>query len=190
MTISEYLEKTKNLPPSPLLIRALSHLIDGKTALDLGVGGGKDTKYLLENGLMVTSLDKDPAVGEVLNSLPNQDHLTFVNTTFDNFDFDHYDLINAHFSLPFNPKSSFEAVWSRVKNSLNAGGVFVGQFFGPKDSWNTPNSEMNFHKEEGVRQLLDGLDILELTEEDRDATTTLGAPKHWHIFHIIAQKPA
>jgi hypothetical protein len=25
-------------------------------------------------------------------------------------------------------------------------------------------------------------------EEERDGTTAMGTPKHWHIFHIVARR--
>lgn len=190
MIVSQYLEKTKNLPPSPLLAKAIS-LVQGRfSALDLGSGGGKDTKFLLDQGFQVTAVDKDPQVTKILSGQHSHPKLTFENVTFDKFNFGKYDLINAHFSLPFNPRVSFSEVWRKTKESLNPGGVFVGQFFGPTDSWNTSSSDMNFHTRAQVRNLLIGLEIVQLSEENFDGTTTLGTPKHWHVFHVIARNKA
>lgn len=190
MIASQYLEKTRNLPPSPLLVKAVGLVQNHYSALDLGAGGGKDTKFLLDQGFQVTAVDKDPQVTKILSDLLSHPKLTFDNVTFDKFNFGKYDLINAHFSLPFNPKLSFEEVWSKTKEALNPGGVFVGQFFGPTDSWNTSSSDMNFHTHDQVRGLLAGLEIVQLSEENFDGTTTLGTPKHWHIFHVIARNKA
>ena len=33
-------------------------------------------------------------------------------------------------------------------------------------------------------------ELAHFEEEDHPGTTKLGEPKHWHIFHIIAKKPA
>jgi hypothetical protein len=71
---------------------------------------------------------------------------------------------------------------------VKIGGLFTGQLFGPNDSWNLPESGMNFHSRSDVERLLRGWTLLELTEEDCPGKTKLGEDKHWHIFHIIAQR--
>ena len=45
---------------------------------------------------------------------------------------------------------------------------------------------MNFHDRAAVDQLLEGLDVLDLIEEDRDGAM-VGGTKHWHVFHIVAR---
>ena len=97
--------------------------------------------------------------------------------------------VNAEFSLPFIRAENFAAVFARLLGSVRRGGLFTGQLFGPNDSWNTPESGMNFHSRTAVEALLAGFEILELEEEDHPGKTKLGDDKHWHIFHIIARKP-
>ena len=48
---------------------------------------------------------------------------------------------------------------------------------------------MRFIDVDGVRGLVDGLELLALDEEDRDGDSFLG-PKHWHVFDVIARQPA
>jgi len=74
-----------------------------------------------------------------------------------------------------------------VKHTLKPGGIFVGQFFGIHDEWNTPGRPMTFLTREQAEELLRGLKIIEFTEEDVDSHVADGTPKHWHVFHIIAQ---
>ena len=38
--------------------------------------------------------------------------------------------------------------------------------------------------------LLNPLDVDYFREEEDDSTTPRGKPKHWHVFHIVARKPA
>jgi hypothetical protein len=71
---------------------------------------------------------------------------------------------------------------------VNIGGLFTGQLFGPKDSWNVPESGMNFHTRTDVGRFLNGWTIIDLTEEDHPGKTKLGEDKHWHLFHIIARR--
>jgi hypothetical protein len=48
---------------------------------------------------------------------------------------------------------------------------------------------MTFLTSTQAREQLEGLEILEFTEEDQDGTTADGTPKHWHVYHIIARHP-
>jgi hypothetical protein len=36
--------------------------------------------------------------------------------------------------------------------------------------------------------LLTGLEVEMFREEEEDAVTPRGSPKHWHVFHIVARK--
>ena len=49
--------------------------------------------------------------------------------------------------------------------------------------------EMTFHTEEQARALVDGLQVLHWDEEDAPGTSFTG-PKHWHVFHVVARRPA
>ncbi len=110
-------------------------------------------------------------------------------TAFEDFDFPNntYDIASAMFALPFTEPAHFDEVFEKIKGSLKKGGIFCGQFFGVNDEW-SKNPKMTFHTEDQARKLLDGLEIISFKEVEEDSTTANGAPKHWHIFHIIAKK--
>jgi tellurite methyltransferase len=183
----DFYKITKDRPPWPLLVKAVSMLSRKEYALDLGCGAGRDTRFLLEQGFYVTAVDNDPHVIALLANFP-QDHLRAVQASFEAFEFEAYDLINAHFALPFTSEERFHEVFARVEHALNAGGIFVGQFFGVHDEWNTPGNQMTFLTREQAEAKLKGLKVLEFREEDVDSHVADGTPKHWHVFHIIAQK--
>jgi tellurite methyltransferase len=178
---------TKDHPAWPMLVKATSYVNHKGRALDLGSGAGRDTKYLLAQGFHVTAVDSSPHAIALLAQLPQQ-NLRLVQSSFQDFDFETYDLVNAQFALPFNPKDTFHEVFTHMKNAINPGGVFVGQFFGIHDEWNTPDNPMTFHTQEQVEALFTDMRILEFKEVDEDGQFADGTPKHWHVFHIIAQK--
>jgi SAM-dependent methyltransferase len=178
---------TKDRPPWPRLVEAVSVLALQRDALDLGCGAGRDTRFLLEQGFMVTAVDSDPHAVALLGEFP-QEHLKIVHSSIEAFHFDEYDLVNAHFSLPFMPPEMFHQVFSRIIEALRVQGIFVGQFFGEHDEWNTPGNQMTFLTREQAEEMLIGLTVLEFEEEDIDSHVADGTPKHWHVFHIIAQK--
>ncbi len=182
----EFYHMTMNNPPWPRLVRAVSLLGHTGEALDLGCGGGRDTRYLLAHGFAVTAVDSEAASLAALADLPPE-HLHLVQSTFEDFAFTNYDLINAHFALPFTHKEQFSAVFARLKAALKPGGIFVGQFFGVNDTWNTPETTMTFLTREQAHAQRAGLELVEFEEEDQDGMTARGEAKHWHVYHIIAR---
>lgn len=186
---------THDSPPWPLVERAVALLPEGGRALDLGAGAGRDTRYLLAHGFAVTAVDADAHAAERLRALADE-RLRVVHSTFEAFPFEprSYDLISAQFALPFVPEPAFSAVFARLVEALRVeahtpGGIFAGQFFGVNDEWNTPGRRMTFVTRERAEELLRGLEVVELREEDTDSHTADGSPKHWHVFHILARKP-
>jgi tellurite methyltransferase len=180
---------TTGSPPWPLLMRAAGLAPRKGSALDLGAGAGRDTRYLLEQGFAVTAVDADPRAVALLAALW-QDRLRVVQSAFEDFAFASatYDLISAQFALPFIARDRFAGVFARLKAALVPGGIFAGQFFGVHDEWNTPERSMTFLTREEVEALLSGLETIELSEEDADGHTADGSPKHWHVFHILARR--
>ena len=182
----DFYKITKDRPPWPLLVQAISLLRRKEYALDLGCGAGRDTRFLLGQGFKVTAVDNDSHAIALLANFP-QDRLRAVQSSFEDFEFETYDLVNAHFALPFAPEDRFHEVFARIKHALTTGGIFVGQFFGVNDEWNTPGNLMTFFTREQAEAELKDLRILEFREEDVDSHVADGTPKHWHVFHIIAQ---
>jgi tellurite methyltransferase len=184
-----YYENTKNRLPHDLLKEAINYISNesAKSALDLGCGAGSDTKFLLENGYEVTAVDGSREAENYIKLLPHQDKVKFVQSDFETFKFEKYDLINASRALPFAHKDKFSEVFARLKDSLNPGGIFVGQLYGVNDQWNKPEETMTFVSRKEVESILDGLEIIKLEEKEYDGQIATGKPKHWHIFNIIAK---
>ncbi|HEY0757513.1 MAG TPA: class I SAM-dependent methyltransferase [Ktedonobacteraceae bacterium] len=185
---SDFYKLTKDRPPWPRLVAAVDLLGRVGEALDLGCGAGRDTRYLLARGFVVTAVDREAASFAALADLSTT-HLCLVQAAFEDFSFAHYDLVNAHFSLPFTHRDQFAQVFARLKASLKPDGIFVGQFLGVNDTWNTPENFMTFFTVPQAHAQLEGLEILEFTEEDQDGATADGTRKHWHVYHITARRP-
>lgn len=185
----DYYKNTRGLKPSPLLVEALGVLkTDRKVALDLGCGTGRDTKLLLESGFQVTAIDSEPLVAQYIENLRYLGDLTYTQSTFEDFEYQHYDLINARYSLPFSPSQSFPIIIGKILKSLNPGGVFAGQLFGINDEWNTLGSGICFLEESEIHKLFAALEIIKLNEKDEDGLLADGSAKHWHVFDIIARQ--
>ncbi len=181
--------KTRNQPPSLILVKGVSFVQNKGTAIDLGSGNLVDVKFLLSQGFKkVIAMDKELPHEELLIDLP-EDRFEFIQSKYDEFEFpeNQYDLVNAHYSLPFSSPKTFDKVWGSIEKSLVNGGIFTGQFFGINDQWNDKTRDMTFHTEQEIRNLLNNMEILNFAEEEIDRKLASGDKKHWHLFHVIAK---
>jgi trans-aconitate methyltransferase len=185
----KFMAATIGQPPWPELVRAVDLFEAPGDALDVGAGAGRDTAYLIGRGWRVTALDSSPSAAEALQRLAHP-NLQIVVTAAQDFVPANYDLVNAQFSLPFIPPDHFGTTVARFRDSVRSGGVMAATFFGKHDEWNVPGSNVNFSTQEDVEQMFKGLELIELTEVERDGNTADGAPKHWHVFHVTSRRPA
>ena len=187
-----WVERRKDGPPRPWLRRALPLVVGRSSALELGPGAFNDTKFLLSEGFEhVTAVDVDltQEAKEILDTLPAE-KMKFVLSSFADLEVhkNEFDLVNAQFSLPFSSPDTFDSVFAKIKASIKDNGIFVGQFFGDRDTWKTTKPELTFHTEEEARDALKDMELLAFEPEEHDRGTLLGDPKHWHILHFIARK--
>lgn len=178
--------------PRPLLLRACGLLGagGGRIAVDLGCGSGTDALALLARGWAVTAVDRDEAGLALLRErvpAASAGRVTITCGGFADVALPPADLVHAGFSLPFCAPGDFAAVWAGIRQALLPGGVFAGQLFGPRDSW-AASPRMSFHGAQQVSQLLDGTDVLHLSESEWDGQAASGA-KHWHVFDVIFRRP-
>ncbi len=196
-----YYVKTGGRPPCETLMFALDRFdaeplpeaeSGGRFAVDLGCGGGRDTIELLRRGWRVLAIDAEPAAIEAVTTrddLPAGAALTGQVARFQEAEWPSCDMVNSGFALPLMAPDDFSTVWARIRRSLNPGGRISCQLYGPRDSW-LGRPGMTFHDRAAMDALLDGLEVEMLREEEDDSTTPRGKPKHWHVFHIVARKPA
>lgn len=183
-----YINATKNKQPRQLLVQASEYLINKGAALDLGAGALNESKYLLGLGFKeVVAIDNEKNLN-LINEI-NNSAFVFKKIKIEDYNFppDYFDLVNAQFVLPFIAQEKIGKVMDDIKNSLTSGGLFVGQFFGTKDSWKS-SPDVYVYAESEIKDLLLGLDIVYFQEEEKDGPTAVEGEKHWDIFHFIAKK--
>ena len=186
MISDKFLQNTKGKPPSRILLEALSFVKAHQRALDLGAGAFKDTIFLLEKDFQVDAVDNSPNVAELA---PEEKGLHFFSTSYETYAFpqDTYDIVNAQYSLPFCQPEHFASVWQSLVDSLKAGGVFAGQFFGQDDGF-APDEKMTFLSKKATEELFEGFKVHTFVEAKRTSKTATGREKFWHVFDIIAEK--
>jgi tellurite methyltransferase len=189
-TWADYYKITKNNPPTKLLVDSLGFVKIKNKALELGAGSPRDSIFLANKGFDVVAVDKTPGAKELFENI-NKNKITFIKSSMEDLDFHNndYDLISAQRVLPFiENKKLLTRVFENIKRSLKKDGVFVGHFFGPKDTWCLEGKNMTFVDEKEIKVLLKDFSIKVLKELEKDSETAKGTPHHWHIFNIIAVK--
>lgn len=185
---ADFHEKTKHFKPSPLLVSALEMQDVRGRALDLGAGGLRDTKYLLDEDFEVTAVEASPSSLELARELEGAP-LQFVCSRFEDFAFskEEYELINAQYSLPFTHPWYFERVFERLYASLKPKGIFVGQFFGNRDS-RCSDPRMTFLSWRDLFRVCGPLKIRQFEMREYDGEGATGESIRWHVFDVIACK--
>lgn len=183
-------QATRSVRPLCLDAMDLAGPGNGRQAVDLGCGAGKETLALLNEGWRVHAVDSLPGTGERLLAIvpAAMDRLLYVDMRpFEDIrGLPEADLIFAGYSLPFIHPRDFGRIWRMMLDSLRPAGVIAVNLFGDRDSW-ADIAEWNFHTEADARQLFDGLEILKFEVYDDDGQSFRG-PKHWHIFDVIATR--
>lgn len=158
-------------------------------AIDLGCGDGLEARHLAADGWRVLAVDADEDVEErVLSGLDDEisERIQVRSATFESLgELPSANLVYAGFALPFCDAERFPYLWADIRDALEPGGVFAGEFFGPNDEW-FGRPGMNFHDRAGVEGMLAGMDVVQLAEDDRRGMSFEG-PKHWHVFHVVAR---
>jgi len=193
-----YIDANVERETSELVLRAVD-LAGGNPvrALELGCGPGNDALTMLQRGFHVTVVDMHQHAIDCAIALADKHTLsaglTTIRSRFVDLDFgtECWDLINARFALPFATPHDCQSTWTRLRASLAPGGVFSGQLFGLNDEWvrDPARREITGHTAAAVQACLAGWTIHHLEEVEQDGKTSLNRLKHWHVFHILAQRP-
>jgi SAM-dependent methyltransferase len=185
-----YYEGIAGRPPRPTLLQAADGFAAPGFAVDLGCGDGRDTIELLRRGWRVLAVDSSQEGIARLRArpdLPAEARLETRIARIEATDWPMADLVNASFVLPLLAAEAFPAVWSRIGASLAAGGRFSGQLYGPRDGW-AGRPGLTIHTRADVEALASGYAVERLDEVESDEPTAKGAPKHWHVFHLVLRK--
>ena len=155
-------------------------------AIDLGCGSGNETVYMIKNGIKVLAIDRQLNQDFILNRLSDNEKkmISFKESGFEDVELPKTKLLTAFFSSPFCNPNNFDELWTKIYNSIEDNGYFVGQLFGDRDAWNVVES-INTFSIDKVKEYLKNYNIIKLEEIEyvRESDN-----KKWHFYDIIAQK--
>lgn len=184
-----------------------------RTALDLGCGEGRDTRELLRRpgpvrwqvvahdgsaeGLDLLTRSLTPAERRRIRTV--QAYMEDIPSRFRaglpapaiaaRPRIAQFDLVNASFVIPFCKPRAFPALWSWITARIAPGGRFAGQLFGDRDTWAHVRRTTGIPRAR-LDRLFSGFILEQLREDETDGVTTMGEPKHWHVYHIVARAVA
>ena len=155
-------------------------------AIDLGCGSGNETVYMIKNGIKVLAIDRQLNQDFILNRLSDSEKqlISFKESSFEDVELPKTKLLTAFFSIPFCNPNNFDELWTKIYNSIEDNGYFVGQLFGDRDAWNVVES-INTFSIDKVKEYLKNYNIIKLEEIEYVREND---NKKWHFYDIIAQK--
>ncbi len=189
-----FLEGTADRPPLPFFDQAMEYVgsaeDENRLAIDLGCGGGAETRALLARGWRVFATDSSPHAETLIRERvgPVEDsRLTIAIADFKDVDLPAADLVYAQMSLPF-AGSGLEEATDNALSVVKSGGVFAGHFFGTNDDWidgvNTAAVDRDW-----IHQKFHGWTDLTIHETEQDGPFGLeGKTKHWHYYFVLARR--
>lgn len=189
MTWKQYREANQQRKPRSLFLELMKHVKPalGELAIDLGCGGGVETREFLARGWNVLAIDSDAGGIEALGSAPG---LQAQCRAFEGIEtLPDCAIVFSAMSLPFCSRGGFPRLWGAIEKALVPKGWIAVDFFGPRDTW-VESGKLIGHSSAEVQMLLAPFDVRWSQEVERDAPSVSGPLKHWHVHSVIAQKRA
>jgi SAM-dependent methyltransferase len=190
-----YYRHTSGREPRPLFVKGMAALasagVPAGRAVEIGFGDGTETLALLAAGWHVTAVDPTPMAADALRAAVgpvDAARLEIVTADAEAADLPAFDLLYAGYALSFIGRDSFRQFWTHVRDRLRPGGFLVVNVFGIRDTW-ADDPGMTFIARGDVDRMVEGLDVIAIDEEDADGDSFAGR-KHWHVFDIVARRPA
>jgi|GEM_PF-106562 len=121
-----YSEVTRNADMSDIYERFEEHLKPGSRILDLGCGSGRDSKYFLDKGYKVVSLDASEAMCRKTQELTGKAavHMRIEDMNYEN----EFDAVWACASLLHVAKSDMHKILEKAMKALRVGGVLYASW--------------------------------------------------------------
>jgi SAM-dependent methyltransferase len=187
-TWSDYYAANEGRAPREQLLDVLALFDHAGEAVDLGCGAGIDTVAMLDRGWKVLAIDAErEAIERSQRRAGDRPALETQRSSMEDAVLPPADLVWASYSLFFCDPARFPEVWGRIRAAIRPGGRFAGELLGDRDTWASRDDGTSMTRED-AEALFEGWTVERFEEEENDGEAC-SAPKHWHLFHVIAQVP-
>jgi SAM-dependent methyltransferase len=187
-TWSDYYDANEGRAPRDQLLDVLARFDGPGNAVDLGCGSGIDTLAMLDRGWTVLAIDaQSEAVDRLRARAGDRPELATAVSGMEDAELPSAGLVWASYSLFFCDPARFPEVWGRIRAAVRPGGRFAGELLGERDTWALTGEETAFSRTD-AEALFEDWTVERFDEEENDGEACSG-PKHWHLFHVIAQAP-
>ncbi len=144
---------------------------------------------MLDRGWSVFATDaQQEAIDRLRARAGDRPNLRVVRSPMEDVELPPAELVWASFSLFFCDPARFPDVWDRIVAAVAPAGLFAGHFLGERDTWAADPTKSSFTRPD-VEALFAGWAIERFDVEDEDGEAW-SAPKHWHVYEVVARKPA
>lgn len=182
---STYFERTINIPLGLAYPYLTSRVPAGGSILDLGSGSGRDSRYFIDAGYKVTSVDGSWALAAVAKERLNVDVKVMMFEDLDSVSI--FDGVWASSSLLHLNDSCLARVLSNIERSLKPGGFFYASFkFGDGEITDALGRYFRLHNFKTLPPVIEASTGLKLLRMERTYSYTQGVSTEW--LHMVAKK--
>jgi hypothetical protein len=158
--------------------------------VESGCGDGRNSQYLIDQGLNVHAFDNDAnAVNLCRMRFIDNPNFAICLSDLNSYIYPTNGFVLASESLFYCDPQCFDLAWHNLTRSIQAGGIFCGDFLGNKDTWSLHESaRVMCLSEHEIKRLFTAFDILEWHEKDTSGSNMSGQERHLHTHSLIARK--
>lgn len=181
--------------PSYFLVERKSYFKPGQVALLVADGEGRNGVYVAQQGLRVHSVDNSMVGLRKAKKLADEvgvdmfiENVDILDWTWHEDSYDHVVGIFIQFATPEQRKDLF----ANMVRALKPGGHLLLHGYRPEQvelgTGGPPNPD-HMYTEEMLREAFGDLEIIELTEEDREIEEGKGHRGQSALINLVARKP-
>lgn len=181
--------------PAQFLLTHESYLIEGKTALAVADGEGRNSVFLAQKGMQVTAFDSsEVAIKKAIQlAATNQVTIDFQHSDFENWNWENktYDVVIAIF-IQFSPPKTRQQVFLDLQRSVSPGGILMLHGYTPKQiefGTGGPRAIENLYTEKLLKSSFTQMEVLHINSYEKTIDEGQGHSGKSALIDFIAAKP-
>lgn len=181
--------------PSQFMVAQAEYLVGAQTALSIADGEGRNSVFMVEQGLEVTAMEHSPNAIEKAQKLANERGVvvTFQEADIFNYDWDEaqYDRVVGVF-FQFMGAEARAGIFDGIKRACAPGGLVMLHGYTPEQlahGTGGPRAVENLYTPEILSRAFEGWDILRLEAYETELDEGAGHAGLSALIDLVARKP-